>query len=270
MSERRQDETDGADRTAPPDDAAADRADESTEGRRGSHGDDPGDGRSRDGRESLRAEESRQFTSVSTAFYRGQVDRVTTWRTRLDQTTNWAVVVMAAILTWAFTSPDNPHYVLLIGGLAALVFLGIEAQRYQEYDAWRTRVRVLEATYFADGYDSDDAGDGRWRDWLGGDLREPALQMTLLEAAGHRLLHIYVHLLTVLLAAWGLRIAVYKTSETWRETASIATVPGEAVVAGVLLVYLGLLAVTAWSAHRGLRREFDPERAAERLPDERR
>ena len=154
MSERRQDETDGADRTAPPDDAAADRADESTEGRRGSHG--------------------------------------------------------------------------------------------------------------------DDAGDGRWRDWLGGDLREPALQMTLLEAAGHRLLHIYVHLLTVLLAAWGLRITVYKTSETWRETASIATVPGEAVVAGVLLVYLGLLAVTAWSAHRGLRREFDPERAAERLPDERR
>lgn len=44
----------------------------------------------------------------------------------------------AAILTWVFTSPENPHYVLLIGILGLLDFLFIEAKRYQEYDAWRS------------------------------------------------------------------------------------------------------------------------------------
>ena len=32
-------------------------------------------------------------------LYRGEVHRMTNWRERLDRTTNWAVTVMAAILT---------------------------------------------------------------------------------------------------------------------------------------------------------------------------
>ncbi|ELZ18002.1 hypothetical protein C477_12377 [Haloterrigena salina JCM 13891] len=37
------------------------------------------------------------------------------WRERLDQTTYWAIVIMSAILTWTFSSRNNPHYVLLLG-----------------------------------------------------------------------------------------------------------------------------------------------------------
>src|SRR6056297_3294376 len=67
--------------------------------------------------------------SVMAHAYRGEIDRVGTWRQRLDETTKWAVTLMAAILTWAFSSTDNPHYILLIGVVVVTIFLDIEARR---------------------------------------------------------------------------------------------------------------------------------------------
>lgn len=48
-------------------------------------------------------------------LYRGQLARADTWRQRLDATSNWAVMLTAALLTWIFSSTSNPHYVLLVG-----------------------------------------------------------------------------------------------------------------------------------------------------------
>jgi len=66
--------------------------------------------------------------SVMAHAYRGEIDRVGTWRQRLDQTTTWAVTVLAAILTVAFSSAENPHYILLVGIVVLTIFLGIEAR----------------------------------------------------------------------------------------------------------------------------------------------
>jgi uncharacterized membrane protein len=104
-------------------------------------------------------------------FYRGEVDRMTVWRSRLDQTTNWAVVFMAATLTFGFSSTDNPHYVLLLGALGVLAFLTIESQRYQEYDAWRNRVRLMQRNLLADTTDPGQSIDEDWREQVGADLR---------------------------------------------------------------------------------------------------
>ena len=52
-------------------------------------------------------------------LYRGEIHRMKFWRERLDQTTYWAIVIMSAVLTWTFSSRNNPHYVLLLG-VAAL------------------------------------------------------------------------------------------------------------------------------------------------------
>src|SRR6056297_534128 len=86
-------------------------------------------------------DENTGLGSVMAHFYRGEMSRVTTWRQRLDETTKWTVTLMAAILTWAFSNTDNPHYILLIAIGAVATFLGIEARRYQHYDVYRTRVR---------------------------------------------------------------------------------------------------------------------------------
>jgi uncharacterized membrane protein len=189
-------------------------------------------------------------------FYRGEMERTVGWRTRLDQTTNWAVVLMAAILTFVFSSEDNPHYVLLIGILGVVAFLVIESQRYQEYDAWRYRVRLLQREFFADLLGPDAPSAGEWQEDLREDLHKPSLVVSRLGAMGHRLKRVYLFLLTVLVTTWLLRISVFDPERTWLETAAIAEVPGSVVVGLVLGLYLGLAVLALWSALADRMREF--------------
>lgn len=210
------------------------------------------------------AEES-QFVSLTGHFYRGEVDRMTVWRTRLDQTTNWSVVLMAAILTFAFASPDNPHYVLLIGALAVGAFLLVESRRYQEYDAWRHRVRILQRYLIAGALAPSETSQSEdWRSDLSADLRDPDLTITFWRAAAHRLQRVYLALLTVLLSAWVLRISVFRTDAPWDETASIAAIPGPVVVACVAVVYVLLGGLAVWSMVDEPKREFADDDLAER------
>ena len=50
------------------------------------------------------------FATAMAHFYRGEISRTNTWRTRLDATTNWAVITTAAALTFVFSSAQNPHF----------------------------------------------------------------------------------------------------------------------------------------------------------------
>lgn len=201
-------------------------------------------------------EDESSVASLTGDFYRGELERTASWRGRLDQTTNWAVVVVAAILTWAFSSSSNPHYVILIGVFGVSAFLGMEAVRYREYDIWRNRVRILQSDLFAQMYSPDSSLDSDWQTKLGTGLRDPEFQMTFREALTHRLRRSYLPLLLLLLAAWIARITVFEPSEPWRQTASILVIPGEIITAVVAVFYVVLVLVAAWSARGGRVREF--------------
>lgn len=176
-------------------------------------------------------------------LYRGEIHRMKLWRERLDRTTNWAVLVMAAILTWSFSSKTNPHYVLLVGSAILGTFLGIEARRYRGYDIWRSRVRTLQKNVFAYGLDpSQGLEDARWRARLSSSYREPRLKITRLEAIAHRLRRVYLPLLTILLGAWVVRITAF-ADVPWPASAAIGQLPGIAVIAIVVLTYGGLLVI---------------------------
>lgn len=196
------------------------------------------------------------YTTLTTDFYRGEMDRMTTWRSRLDQTTNWAVVIVAAILTWAFTSPDNPHYVILIGVFGAAAFLVMEAHRYREYDVWRNRVRTLQEGLFADVFAPDRTRDGDWQAELGDELRTPTFDISVIGAINHRLRRSYLALLLILLVAWIARITVFETSEPWRQTASIFVIPGEVVIGVVAVFYVIVVGIVVWSGHNNRTQEF--------------
>lgn len=71
------------------------------------------------------------------------------------------VTVVAAILTWAFSSPDNPHYVILVGILILSLFLLIEARRYRDYDVYRSRVRLFQQNLLADALDPSGVSNTR-------------------------------------------------------------------------------------------------------------
>src|SRR4029078_6860722 len=74
-------------------------------------------------------------------LYRGEVYRSTIWRTRLDNTTNWAIVTMGIALSTTFSSPEASPLPLVLVGLLIAVFLGMEARRYRYFNVWRARAR---------------------------------------------------------------------------------------------------------------------------------
>ena len=63
-------------------------------------------------------------------LYRGELYRSTVWRTRLDTTTNWAVLTTGIALSLTFSSESaSPLPLVLVGLLVATLF--IEARRYR-------------------------------------------------------------------------------------------------------------------------------------------
>src|SRR5919199_3953223 len=54
-----------------------------------------------------------EFNTAWVHYYRAEIQRSNTWRTRLDATTNWAVVTVAAAISFALSSPGN-HYGVII------------------------------------------------------------------------------------------------------------------------------------------------------------
>lgn len=219
---------------------------------------DPGDSEHREMGEGL-LEEDMGPSSATAHLYRGEIHRMKFWRERLDRTTNWAVLVISAILTWAFSRPDIPHYILLIGVATLSVFLMIEARRYRGYDIWRSRVRKLQENVFAYGLDpSAGLPDPDWRENLSEDYRNPTIKISTEESVAHRLRRVYLPLFTVLLAAWVVRITAF-SPESWATSAAIGMIPGKVVVVIVSLFYLGAtitaLRSRTWHAKGELRSE---------------
>ncbi|RNJ26216.1 DUF2270 domain-containing protein [Halosegnis longus] len=191
-------------------------------------------------------------------LYRGEVHRMKLWRERLDRTTNWAVLLLAAILTWAFTTQSNPHYVLLIGNLAVGLFLVIEARRYRAYDMWRSRVRTLQRNVWALGLDPTREPTDGWRERLAADYHQPTLKISAEEAIAHRLRRVYLPLFAILNGAWVVRVTAF-SSVSWPASAAIGMVPGDVVTATVAVAFACGLVVAVrprtWRARDELRQE---------------
>ena len=202
-------------------------------------------------------EQSTGLGSVMAHAYRGEMDQATTWRQRLDESTTWTVTVLAAILTWAFSSGDNPHYLLLVGVVVVTLFLGIEARRYRHYDVYRSRIRMLQQNLFANALDpSRGVEHPDWRVELSSDYRTPTLKVTFGEALANRLRRVYLALLGVLIAAWLFRITAFTPRQDWLATAAIVNVPGVVVVGAVITFFLAVLGLAFWPRERRAKGEF--------------
>lgn len=198
-----------------------------------------------------------QMASVLGDAYRGELDRETTWRSRLDQTTTWTVTVMAAILTWAFSSADNPHYIVLVGVIVVTVFLLIETRRYRDYDVYRSRVRLFQQNLLAEALDPETGVEHEdWRTELGDDYRRPTIKISLREALAHRIRRIYGALLSVLLFAWIFRVTAFAPGAASVDDAAIGNVPGIVVIAAVSLFSLAMIAIALWPQEREAKEEF--------------
>jgi uncharacterized membrane protein len=183
---------------------------------------------------------SAEFNAAMIHFYRGEVQRSNTWRNRLDTTTNWAVLTAGATLSFAFSSPSNPHFVIPINSLLVGIFLLMEARRYRYYEIWSSRVRVLETGYFAqmlspDGVEPDKA----WAEHLANDLVTPHFTISEWEAIGRRLRRNYLWIFTLLALSWNLKVYLHPlpahSFEAFLDRATVGLVPGIMVfVCGII------------------------------------
>jgi len=172
-----------------------------------------------------------EFNAAMIHFYRGEVQRSNTWRNRLDTTTNWAVLSAGAMLSFAFSSPSSPHFVIPINSILVAVFLLMEARRYRYYEIWSSRVRVIETGYFAQMLGPDSVPrDLEWASHLASDLLTPHFTISVWEAIGRRLRRNYVWIFALLALSWNLKVYLYpmpaRSFDEFILRAQVGLVPG--------------------------------------------
>lgn len=195
------------------------------------------------------------FFTAMVHFYRGEVARSNTWRSRLDNTTNWAVVTTAAVLTFAFSSIEHSHVVILISLLLIFLFLVIEARRYRYYELWALRVRLMETDFFAAMLRSPHRPHDEWSARLVASLLNPEFPITFWEAIGRRLRRNYIWLFTVMGLAWVLKLMLYPaatfTFERFLEHAALGVIPGPWILGSVIAFFAVIYSLAFFTA--GLR-----------------
>ncbi|MGH6942856.1 MAG: DUF2270 domain-containing protein [Geminicoccaceae bacterium] len=181
-------------------------------------------------------------------LYRGELYRSKVWRTRLDTTTNWAVVTTGIAMSVTFSHASaSPLPIVLVSFLLS-VFWIFEARRYRFFDVWRTRVRVMETSFFGpllrgQGVRSENG----WNEVLAEDYTGVYFHIGYLEALGRRLRRNYSWIFAVQVVSYWGKVLIHPTplaslEQLWIRTA-IGPLPGQAVMAIGAVFYLSLVAL---------------------------
>ncbi|NTU50432.1 MAG: DUF2270 domain-containing protein [Desulfobulbaceae bacterium] len=151
--------------------------------------------------------EWKDYYTVMAHFYRGELGRIMVWRQRLDTTTNWAIVSTTGIITYALGHSDVSHLTLFFAHVLSLILLIIEARRYRYYDAFRARVRMLEAHMIAPVTLMDSTLlQGNWKKQLSQDLLTPSFKISSLTAIYRRFRRNYIWIFGLLTGAWFVKV----------------------------------------------------------------
>lgn len=206
---------------------------------------------------------SGEATNAMIHYYRAEMSRMNSWRARLDLTSNWAITVVAALLSVSLSTPAAHHGLSLFAMLIVLLLLCVEARRYRYYDVYRMRVRQFEKHYFGQLFGPEKSGGVEpWLLMLAQDLRHPRFRISYDRALRRRLRRNYIWMFLILLAAWILKIASPdlqegasldpgRPLENAIGHAAIGPLPGLAVLVFVGAFYLGLAFASLRGKDRG-------------------
>jgi len=148
-------------------------------------------------------------------LYRGEVYRSTVWRTRLDSTTNWAVVTTGIALSATFSSAEASPLPMVLVGLIVTVFLLFEARRYRYFNVWRARARLLETDFYAPMIRGEGVQLGAgWAELLAKDYCDPRYHINFARAIGRRLRRTYIWIFVIQAIAYYGKLAIHPTPLT--------------------------------------------------------
>ena len=207
--------------------------------------------------ETAETTEKREFTPAEIGalahLYRGEVYRSTIWRTRLDTTTNWAVVTLGVALSISFASPEASPLPLVLVGVLIILFLMLEARRYRYFNVWRARCRWMETHFYALMLDEGDLHlEENWQKTLAQDYLKPRYHIPYLLAVGRRIRSSYLWILLIQSLAFAGKLAVHPTPvlsfQQAFDRADVGPLPGEVIV-GIGVIYVISWIALAWWAY---------------------
>ena len=169
-------------------------------------------------------------------LFRGEMQRMTVWRQRLDTTTHWAIILSAGLTTFALGSVKIPHYIMLLGLAFVALFMVIEGRRYQHLHHSKWRLSLLEHNYFAGQLGASQLVETTWRDQLVRDLQHPHFTISHVLGIRLRLRRNYLMMFYFITLVWLTKIFIHpigvtSASEFYRRMAVGELFPGWFVVA---------------------------------------
>ena len=189
-------------------------------------------------------------------LYRGELYRSTVWRTRLDATTNWAVVSTGLALSLTFSSASASPLPLVLVSLLVAVFLHTEARRYRFFDFWRVRAHILETQFFGPilrgrGVQTSNG----WNEILYQDYVRPRLHITYPDAiwapSAPQLRVDFHDSGRVLLGTLAIHPGPLASLDQLWARAAICPIPGQVVLVAGLVFHSGWMAIAGMTRKSG-------------------
>ena len=192
-------------------------------------------------------QDSSNFNTAMVHLYRAEVTRANSWRSRLDVTTNWALLSTAAAISFAFGQQNTHHSVIILDTLLITLFLFLEARRYRYYELWSYRIRLMETDYYAALLVPPFTPDPEWASKLTESLLNPQFTISIWEAIGRRLRLNYLWIYLVLLIVWLAKLLLYPETigslNVLIARARIGVAPGWLVMTLVVGFYTALVII---------------------------
>jgi len=174
------------------------------------------------------------------------------WRQRLDITTNWAITSSTAIITIAFANREVPHIIFFFNLAIVWVMLWIESRRYRFYDAFRARVRMLEAHFLVPMVmENRQMLQGEWKKLVCEDLILPSFKISKLEAIGRRLKRNYVFIFILIMVAWVTKIFLHASepitsSRALYHALRVGHIPSWLVAGTFIVTFVSVISITIY------------------------
>jgi len=198
-----------------------------------------------------------EFITVFAHFHRAEIARMAGWRDRIDRTTNWAITLVAAMLSVSLSTSNAHHSVLMFAMVLAFFLLMIESRRYRFFDVYRSRVRRLERNYYAKVFDPTLKVEEDWQRILAADLTAPTFVISMAEAVSRRLRRNYIWIFLILLGAWALKVTFPSfsgespaalTFDDWVKNAGVGHVSGW-IISAIILAFYGWILFATLRTH---------------------